>query len=214
LTFATYHYFANVLGLETRMVGIDVQASLLERQAANAQTLGWDNLTFEATRIIDYKPDVPPDVVLALHACDTATHEAIAQGIRWGSKLIVAAPCCHHELQEQLRHQSCPAPFTPVSRYGILGERLGDILTDTFRALVLRIMGYRTDVVEFVSTEHMAQNLMIRAVGGLPVGDPKFVREYQELKEYWQVTPYFERWLGESFSLDLPLRKNLASGSK
>src|SRR5205814_10167562 len=80
LTFATYHYFANVLGLETRMVGIDVQASLLERQAANAERLGWSNLSFEATRIIDYKPDVPPDVVLALHAYDPATDEAIAQG--------------------------------------------------------------------------------------------------------------------------------------
>ncbi len=200
LTFATYHYFKNVLGLETKMVGIDVQADLLERHAANAESLGWSDLTFEAGRIIEYKPDAPPDVVLALHACDTATDEAIAQGIGWQSKLIVAAPCCHHELQEQLHNQACPTPFKSVARHGILSERLGDILTDTFRALILRIMGYRTDVVQFVSTEHTAKNLMICAVGGLPVGDRKFVREYNELKEYWKVTPYLERLLGEAFT--------------
>jgi SAM-dependent methyltransferase len=200
LTFATYHYFQNVLGLETRMVGIDVQSNLLEKHAANAQGLGWNNLTFEATSIIEYQPDIPPDVVLALHACDTATDEAIAQGIRWESKLIVTAPCCHHELQEQLHNQACPTPFKPVSRHGILSERLGDILTDTFRALILRIMGYRTDVVQFVSTEHTAKNLMIRAVAGLRAGDRKFVGEYKELKEYWDVTPYLERLLGEEFT--------------
>src|SRR4029077_17680669 len=125
---------------------------------------------------------------------------AIAQGIRWGSKLIVTAPCCHHELQEQLHNRSCPAPFTPVSMYRILGERLGDILTDTFRALILRIMGYRTDVVEFVSTEHTAKNLMIRAAKTLNVGDAKFVREYRDLKDFWNVTPYLEQLSGEDFT--------------
>ena len=200
LTFATYHYFKDVLGLETSMVGIDVQSGLLEKHTANAQALGWSDLTFRATPIIDYKPDVPPDVTLALHACDTATDEAIAQGIGWQSKLIVTAPCCHHELQDQLHKQAYPAPFGPIARYGILSERLGDILTDTFRALILRIMGYRTDVVQFVSTEHTAKNLMIRAVRGLRVGDRQFVREYNELKEYWKVTPYLERLLGEAFT--------------
>lgn len=198
LTFATYHYLTNTLGLETEMVGVDLQSNLLERHVSNAKTLGWDGLTFEAARIVDYKPAVPAHVVLALHACDTATDEAIAQGIGWQSRLIITAPCCHHDLQAQLNNNPYPSPFNPVSRYGILSERLGDILTDTFRALTLRIMGYRTDVVQFVSTEHTAKNLMIRAVGGLPVGDPKFVREYNELKQYWNVTPYLEHLLGET----------------
>lgn len=200
LTFATYHYLNNTLGLETEMVGVDVQSNLLERHVANARTLGWGGLTFEAARIVDYKPGAPAHVVLALHACDTATDEAIAQGIGWQSSLIITAPCCHHDLQAQLNNQAFPAPFNPISRYGILSERLGDILTDTFRALILRIMGYRTDVVQFVSTEHTAKNLMIRAVGGLPVGNPKFVREYNELKKYWNVTPYLEKLLGEPFT--------------
>jgi SAM-dependent methyltransferase len=211
LTFATYHYFTNVLGLDTKMVGIDVQDNLLQRHIANAQSLGWDNLRFEATQIIDYKPDFSPDVVLALHACDTATDEAIAQGIKWRSKLIVTAPCCHHELQVQLHNQSCPVPFRSVARYGILSERLGDILTDTFRALILRIMGYRTDVVQFVASEHTAKNLMIRSVGGLRVGDRRFIREYNELKEYWQVTPYLERLLAEEFTKLLAERVEVES---
>ncbi|MEO6457849.1 MAG: SAM-dependent methyltransferase, partial [Chloroflexia bacterium] len=200
LTFATYHYLTNTLGLETEMIGVDVQSNLLERHVTNARTLGWDGLTFEAARIVDYKPGAPAHVVLALHACDTATDEAIAQGIGWQSRLIITAPCCHHDLQAQLNNHPFPSPFNPISRYGILSERLGDILTDTFRALTLRIMGYRTDVVQFVSTEHTAKNLMIRAVGGLRVGDPKFVREYNELKKYWNVTPYLENLLGDSFT--------------
>jgi hypothetical protein len=200
LTFATFHYLTNVLGHEGKMVGIDVQSNLLEKHRANAESLGWENLSFEASTILDYAPAFSPEVVLALHACDTATDDAIAQGIKWRSKLIVTAPCCHHELQEQLHNQSFPVPFKSVARYGILGERLGDILTDTFRALILRIMGYRTDVVQFVSSEHTAKNLMIRAVGGLPPGDARFVREYYQLKEYWQVTPYLERLLGEELT--------------
>ena len=200
LTFATYYYFTQVLGLETRMVGIDVQSELLAKHATNAEQLGWSGLAFRASSIIDYKPDAPPDVVLALHACDTATDEAIAQGVVWESRLIVTAPCCHHELQEQLSQQTCPTPFRPVARYGILNERLGDILTDTFRALILRILGYKTDVVQFVSTEHTAKNLMIRAVKSLKPGDRKYVEEFEELKAYWHVTPHLERLLGERFT--------------
>ena len=141
-----------------------------------------------------------PDIVLALHACDTATDEALAQGIKWGSKLIISAPCCQHHLQKQLDHQPAPRPFEPVERHSILKERLGDILTDTFRALILRIMGYQTDVVQFVSSEHTAKNLMIRAAKTLNVGDAKFVREYRDLKDFWKVTPYLEQLSGEDFT--------------
>ncbi len=200
LTFATYHYLANVLGFKTWMVGIDVQANLLQKHVANAMSLGWDGLSFEAASIIDHIPEAAPDVVLALHACDTATDDAIAQGIKWGSQYVITAPCCHHNLQEQLNSQTCSAPFNSVFRYGILGERVGDILTDTFRALILRIMGYRTDVVQFVSPEDTAKNLMIRASAGLRRGDPQFIKEYRELKEFWHVTPYLEQLLGDEFT--------------
>jgi SAM-dependent methyltransferase len=200
LTFAFFYYLNSVLSIPTSLVGIDVNGELLTRHAEKSASLGWPDLTFQTTSIIDFRPLTPPDIVLALHACDTATDEALAQGIQWQSTLIISAPCCQHHLQKQLDHQPAPGPFEAVERHSILKERLGDILTDSFRALILRIMGYQTDVVQFVSSEHTAKNLMIRAVKSLHVGDPKFVREYQALKDFWHVTPYLEEVLGEDFT--------------
>jgi SAM-dependent methyltransferase len=200
LTFAFFYYLKHVLQLPIHLTGIDVNAELLARHAEKSARLDWPDLTFQPTSIIDFQPVVPPNIVLALHACDTATDEALAQGITWQSTLIISAPCCQHHLQQQLDHQPAPSPFEPVERHNILKERLGDILTDSFRALILRIMGYQTDVVQFVSSEHTAKNLMIRAVKSLKVGDPRFVREYQDLKAFWKVTPYLEQVLGEDFT--------------
>jgi SAM-dependent methyltransferase len=197
LTFAIYHYVSNILRLPAHVVGVDVKADLLERHREKALALGWDRLTFEVGSIADFQPDVVPDVVLALHACDTATDDALARGIRWKSRLILSAPCCQHELQAQLSHIVVPSPFRAVARHGILDERLGDILTDTFRAAILRIMGYRTDVIQFVSTEHTAKNLMIRAVKTSESATVHSVEEYQDLKDYWHVTPHLERLLGD-----------------
>jgi SAM-dependent methyltransferase len=196
LTFATYHYLAYTLSLAAEVVGVDVKSDLLERHREKAQTLGWERLTFQEGRIADFRPATTPDVVVALHACDTATDDALAQGIRWGSRLIVTAPCCQHELQAQLANIPPPPPFGPVAHYGLLNERLGDILTDTFRATILRLLGYRTDVLQFVTTEHTPKNLMIRAVKTSPPGNARLLEEYQALKAFWQVTPYLE-WLLE-----------------
>ena len=197
LTFAIYHYVTNILRLPADVVGIDVKGDLLKRHREKVRALGWDRLTFELGSIADFQPAVVPDVVVALHACDTATDDALARGIRWSSRLIMSAPCCQHELQQQLSHVPVPTPFRAVSRHGILDERLGDILTDTFRAAILRIMGYRTDVIQFVSTEHTAKNLMIRAVKTSESGSAHSVEEYQALKDYWHVTPQLERLLGD-----------------
>jgi hypothetical protein len=200
LTFATYHYFNNILGKPMAIKGIDVQEELLTRNAERSRHLGWANLTFEATKIIDFQPAGPPDVVLALHACDTATDEALAQAIRWQSKMVFCAPCCHHDLQQQLQGHQAPSPYEPVLRHGVLSERLGDILTDALRALILRIVGYQTEVIQFISTEHTAKNLMIRATRSVKPGDPKFVREYRALTDLWHATPYLEQLLGADFA--------------
>jgi SAM-dependent methyltransferase len=199
LSFAVYHYLNHVLGMPARLTGVDTNEDVLQKQVEQSRALGWSDLNFEVARIVDFQPAAPPDVVLALHACDTATDEALAQGVKWRSRLILSAPCCHHHLQRQINRQSAPPQFRPVLRHGVLKERIGDILTDAFRALILRIVGYRTDVVEFVSTEHTGKNLMIRAVRSGQVGDLQDVREYaveyRALKEFWQVTPYLERLL-------------------
>ncbi|OQY37279.1 MAG: hypothetical protein B6243_00970 [Anaerolineaceae bacterium 4572_5.2] len=201
LSFATYHYLSDILERPTQMVGIDLKSDLLQRRGEQARNLGWDGLRFEASRIIDYTPAAPPDIVLALHACDTATDESLAQAARWGSRYIFSVPCCHHHLQAQLPSvgQAVSLSHKPVLRHGILKERLGDILTDAFRALILRIMGYRSEVVEFISSEHTDKNLMIRAVKASKPGQAQFLREYQAMKAEWGATPYLEELLGKEF---------------
>ena len=197
LSFAVYHYLNEVRHIPARLVGVDVNQTLIQKDNQESAQLGYGDACFQQSTIIDYTPQTPPDIVLALHACDTATDEAIFQGIRAGSRLILAAPCCHHHLHEQLH---AVAPLTPIFQDGILKKRLADILTDTFRALILRIMGYKTDVVEFIAAEHTDKNLLIRAARRLPPGNTKDIQEYLDLKQYWSVTPYLETLLGESFA--------------
>lgn len=209
LTFALYHYLNDVRGIPAKLVGVDVNAGLIEKVAAQARRLAFDDICFECSAIGAFEPEEPPDMVVALHACDTATDEAIAQAIGWGAGMLVCAPCCHHDLNEQLGAGSVDV-FRPVLRHGILRERLADILTDSFRALALRIMGYRTDVIEFVAAEHTAKNLMIRAVKAAVPGEAQFAREYNDLKRFWGVTPYVEKLLGPSFQnlLGQAVRRN------
>ena len=197
LAFAAYHYLNNVRGIPARLVGIDINEKLMEKDNLQSEQLGFSHACFQKSAIIDYVPEVPPDIVLALHACDTATDEAIFQGIVSQARLILCAPCCHHQLNQQLHTVQ---PFTPIFHDGILERRMADILTDTFRALALRIMGYKTDVVEFVSSEHTDKNLMIRAVRRAQPAKAKYIQEYLELKKFWNVTPYIETLLGDRFT--------------
>jgi len=197
LTFATYHYLNDIRGIPTALTGIDVNAKLIDKSSAHSQELGLSDACFYASAIADYQPEVRPDIVIALHACDTATDDALALGIRQGAGVIMAAPCCHHHLNQQLQ---AVEPFQPVLRHGILKQRMADILTDTFRALILRIMGYKTDVIEFVASEHTDRNLMIRAVRRTNASAREFVQDYVDLKAFWGVTPYLETLLGEEFT--------------
>ncbi|HBA83342.1 MAG TPA: SAM-dependent methyltransferase [Verrucomicrobia bacterium] len=196
LTFSLYHYLHHLRGLPARVEGVDLKSDVIAKCQALRDRLGWSDLAFEAAAIADYQPRAEPDLVLSLHACDTATDEAIARGILWNSRGIVAAPCCQHELHRQL---SAPL-FAPLLRHGILRERLADLLTDTLRTLVLRIMGYRVQAMEFVAPDATPKNLMIRAERGLPPGDDGAVKEYLDLKRYWQIEPAIESMLGERFT--------------
>lgn len=201
LTFAIYFYLHEILKLEAHVTGVDVNADLIGRHKQKVTSLGWEHLSFQTGYIADFKTDTPPDMVIALHACDTATDDAIAQGIRWNSRFIICAPCCQHELQAQMAKAELPDPLASVFQDGIFFERMGDILTDTFRATILRIMGYRTDVTQFVPIEHTAKNLMIRAAKTSQPGNEKWVEQYRKLKSFWGVTPYLERLLGEEHAV-------------
>jgi SAM-dependent methyltransferase len=202
LTFAMYYYLCEVLGLDAHVTGVDLKSELMSQLQAKSEALGWDGLKFQTGAIADFATDAPPDVVIALHACDTATDDALAKGIRWGSRVIVCAPWCQHELQAQMAKVELPDSLASVFQDGIFFERMGDILTDTFRATILRIMGYRADVTQFVPIEHTAKNLMIRAAKTSQPGNEKWMEQYRKLKSFWGVTPYLENLLGTSLLVE------------
>ncbi len=196
LTFAAHDYLSRKKGIPTHLTGIDHDPAIVETCRAIRDDLQLSGVDFRICEIAEYVPETGPDIVLSLHACDTATDEAIALGVQRGSRIILAAPCCQHELRSQLDADV----FGPVLRHGVLKQRTADILTDAFRAQALRIMGYRTDVVEFVDPERTAKNLMIRAVKTAPPGDDaEAVDSYRKLRAFWNVSPSIERLLGKPF---------------
>jgi len=199
LTFAAFRYLSVTRGLAVRMTGVDAKAQALDRNVALAELLGCgDALRFRQASITDVVVDTRVDVALALHACDTATDDALARAVEWRTPLVLAAPCCHHHLQAQLRRTSSPEPFGLVTRHGILRERLADTLTDGMRAALLRLHGYRVDVVEFVASRHTPRNTMLRALRtGAPV-DTTAQREYDELVAMWQVRPKLAELLADA----------------
>jgi SAM-dependent methyltransferase len=195
LTLATYHYLTVVRGLDVTMTGVDTKTDVVARLRGTVDALGWDGLRLEVGTIADHVPTTPPDLVVALHACDTATDDALARAIEWGARFVLAAPCCQHDLQAQLDRDVAPAGHAPLLRHGIVRERLGDLLTDSLRAEVLRAHGYRADVIEFVSTEHTAKNLMIRAIR-TGRADEAAGRAAAALAEVWGVEPALARRVG------------------
>jgi len=189
LTFAAHHYLRDVLKLDARTIGIDVKEELVARCNALRDRLNYTGLTFVRSTIGEFVPPAVPDVVLSLHACDTATDEAIALGIRHRARTILAAPCCQHELRDQIRHDAMNA----VLRHGVLKGRLADIITDAARAAVLRLKGYRCDVIEFVSPEHTSKNLLLRAERRSSRPLPGAEEDYAALKAAWHIAPTLER---------------------
>jgi SAM-dependent methyltransferase len=197
LTFAVFHYLHEVLGLPCEVVGIDRNGELMQRANERAVQLGWTGLTFREGNIEDATVEAVPDVVIALHACDTATDDVLSRAVVWGSALVLVSPCCHHDVQRQLKPASTPNDYSSMVRKGLLKERLGDLLTDTLRCDLLGLLGYQSEVIEFISLEHTAKNLMIRAhhTGGAP--RPEQVEQYRSLRDQWNIEPYLERKLSD-----------------
>ena len=193
LTFAAHGFLTQAQGLKTRALGVDRNPDVIARAKKMAAALGVsDSLEFVCADLADAQPAFKPDLVASLHACDTATDEALALAVEWGSKQVLAAPCCQHELHASLHHNGA---LRGVLRHGILRERLGDVLTDTFRAQILRILGYRVTIAEFVSAEATARNIMLRATASVKTGAADAVAEYLALREFWSVTPWLEQRL-------------------
>ena len=191
LTFAAQRFLSHERSLPVRVTGVDVKQQSADHNAGVAAGLGIE-ADFVVGTIADATLPEPPDVVLALHACDTATDDALARAVQWGASLVLAAPCCHHDIAAQLRTAATPAPYALLTRHGILRERFADTLTDALRASILRLVGYRVDVVEFVESAHTPRNTMLRATstgsrGIVTSGDVR--EEYDDLVATWGVTP-------------------------
>ena len=194
LTFAAYRYLAGK-GVDVSVTGVDVRADQRVRNSRLASQLGWaDAVTFVEGSILD-APVEGTDLVLALHACDTATDEALARAVGWQARWVLAAPCCHHDVAAQLRRSQAPAGFGELTRHGILRERFADVLTDSLRASLLRLHGYRVEVVEFVDSTHTARNVLLRATRGGGSSDAEVRSEYDELTKSWGVVPRLETLL-------------------
>jgi len=190
LTFAA-HQFLMKSGIPVEVIGIDVRPDSRDRNNAIAEKLGiTKSINFKAEEISKTTAD-SADVAIALHACDTATDDAIAWAVNGGAKLLLIAPCCHHDIQKQI--DAVPEPWGAMTKFGLMKERLGDLLTDSFRAQILRIVGYRVEVIEFVGGEHTPRNLMIRAVKTDAKPDTLDLDRYREMTAEWGVTPALEK---------------------
>jgi SAM-dependent methyltransferase len=190
LTFAVQEHFkskyknVSVLGVDERLDSKEHNEKVADKLKVDAK--------FLAAKIAD-TPAQKVDIAIALHACDTATDDAIAWAVKNEAKVIMVAPCCMHELQTQVKE--APEPWGMLTKYGLVKERLVDLMTDSLRAQILKLLGYRVDIVEFIGGEHTARNIMIRAVKtGAPVAAIDKERYEQMLKE-WNVTPYLSKLL-------------------
>jgi SAM-dependent methyltransferase len=190
LTFALHHLLTALRGREVEIVGLDLKEDVIEMCSALAERSGAAGLRFEHGEIAGFAPAGRVDLVVSLHACDTATDEALAQAVRWEAAAILAVPCCQKEAYGQIRSDL----LAPLLRHGLAKERFAALATDALRAQLLELAGYRTQLVEFVELEHTPKNVLIRAVRGRPAG-PEARRAYEELRDSLGLEPSLERLL-------------------
>ncbi len=192
LTFAAHQFLINS-GIPVVVTGIDVRADSRDRNNEIAEKLGISKtINFKAEEISKTTAETA-DIAIALHACDTATDDAIAWAVNGGSKLLLIAPCCHHDIHKQI--DAAPEPWGAITKFGLMKERLGDLLTDSLRAQLLRLVGYRVEVIEFVGGEHTPRNLMIRAVKTGAKPEQLDIDRYCEITAQWGVKPALEKKL-------------------
>ena len=190
LTFAMYYYLHELQHRDIQVTGLDLKTDVIKHCNELAEKLGYDRLKFERGDISTYDGTDVADMVVTLHACDLATDYALDKAVKWGARVILAVPCCQHELNRQIK---CD-PLKPVLKYGIIKERVAALLTDALRANLLEQQGYETQILEFIDMEHTPKNLLIRAVkkNGMR---PKKSADIGTVEELFHVAPTLEKLL-------------------
>lgn len=216
LTFALYHYLHDICKRDVLVVGLDLKEDVIRHCNDLAERLGFDRLRFLVGDISRYDGMEAVDMVVTLHACDTATDAAMEKAVRWGAGVILSVPCCQHELFGQVRHEA----LAPLLKHGILKERFASLVTDAARAQLLEWLGYRTQVLEFIDMEHTPKNLLIRAVKEQNKGhgnkenerakaprDPSSAEAaaaYRRFADMLGISPYLERALADMLATPAP----------
>lgn len=184
LTFALYYYFKNLKGYDINIIGLDLKDDVIRTCNALAKKYQYDKLKFLHGNIADYEELEKVDMVVTLHACDTATDFALHKAIEWDAKVILSVPCCQHEINQQIKCKE----LDTVLRYGLLKERISALLTDGLRAELLECHGYKTQILEFIDMEHTPKNILIRAVKQAN-GKKKDTKDYEKLVQFLHVQP-------------------------
>jgi SAM-dependent methyltransferase len=194
LTFALYHYLTELQKLDIQIVGLDLKEDVINHCNELCKKLEYEGLRFHVGDIGQYQDVQEVDMVVTLHACDTATDAALEKAVRWGADVILSVPCCQHEMFTQLKNTI----LSPMLDHGILKERFSALATDGVRAQILEMTGYKAQLLEFIDLEHTPKNLLIRAVKQSQSGDLKqTVTSYLEFKQFLHIDPYLENALAD-----------------
>ena len=191
LTFAMYYYLHELQHRDIEVTGLDLKADVIEHCNQLAKKLCYEKLHFEKGDISTYEGADAVDMVVSLHACDTATDYALEKAVKWGAKVIMAVPCCQHEVNRQIK---CDA-LQPVLKYGLIKERISALITDAVRANLLEKCAYDTQILQFIDLEHTPKNLLIRAVKSNKIKAKSAADSVDDLISFLQINPSLERLL-------------------